>query len=345
LLITGLFALTGGCATSTPRAEVVYFPAPPSPPRVVHLKSFNSLHALVPVRAGFVDLVRGGLVSPRVASPMGIAYRAGHLYICDAEANALSDWDLQTGRARRRGTSGDVTLVSPVAVAVDPAGTAYVADTGRGEVVAFASSGGEPRRLKPPDRPAYKPVAVAVHGSTLYVADIASHRIDTFSTGDGKHLAALGKVGTGPGELYYPMGVAISAEGHLFVSDMMNARVQIFDAQHNPLSSFGQHGTRYGDLGKPKQLAVGPDGTIIIADAEFARVHLFNRQGQLLMLIGGPGYKAGGTPMPLGVAVAPELPETVASLVPDDFHADYFFFVTNTVGPNRISLFAVGSKP
>jgi sugar lactone lactonase YvrE len=187
-------------------------------------------------------------------------------------------------------------------------------------------------------------VAVAVHGSTLYVADIASHRLDMFSTGDGKHLGAIGKLGSGAGESYFPMGVAVNGEGQLFVSDMMNARVQIFDAERNLLSSFGQHGNRYGDLGKPKQLAVGPDGTIIIADAEFAHVHLFNRQGRLLMLVGGPGYKAGGTPMPLGVAVAPELPEAVAALVPDDFQADYFFFVTNTVGPNRISLFAVGSK-
>ena len=338
-----LLMLAAGCATHTPKAEHVYFPARPSPPRVVHLKSFNSLHDLVPVRVGFVDLIRGGAVSPHVGTPAGAAFRAGHLYICDTEVNALHDWDLTTGRARRFGTSGDTVLVKPVAVAIDDAGTAYIADTGRGEVVAFDSTGRSTRHFKAPDSNAYKPVAVAVHGSKLYVADITAHRIDLFSTADGRHLGAFGKVGSGPGEFYYPMGLAVSAKGYVFVSDMMNARVQVFDPQHNPTLSFGRPGNRYGDMGKPKHLGVGPDGTILIADAEFAHVHLFNARGQLLMLVGGPEDKPGGTPMPLGVAVAQTLPETITSMVPDDFRADYYFFVTNSVGTKRISLFAVGS--
>ena len=36
------------------------------------------------------------------------------------------------------------------------------------------------------------------------------------------------------GEFYYPMGVATNEHGDVLVSDMMNARVQVFDATHNP---------------------------------------------------------------------------------------------------------------
>ncbi len=341
--VTVLLTLAAGCTTPGPDAEPVYFPARPGNPRVVHLKSFNSLSDLVPTRRGLVDWIRGGLVSPHVGVPAGIAFQAGHLYICDTQANALHDWDLITGQARRLGRSGDIVLAKPVAVAVDEVGTVYVADTGRAEVVAFDSTGRSTFRIRPPDRQSYRPVAVAVHSSKIYVADIAAHKIDIFSTTDGRHLGALGEAGGEPGKFYFPMGVATNGTGHVFVSDMMNARVQVFNAGHNPLFSFGRPGDRYGDMGKPKHLTVGPDGTVFIADAEFARIHLFNAQGQLLMLVGSDDDKPGGTPMPFGVAVARTLPEAVASFVPDDFRADYFFFVTNVIGAKRISLFAVGS--
>ena len=234
-------------------------------------------------------------------------------------------------------------LAKPVAVAVDDAGTAYVADTGRSEVVVFDSAGASTRRVRPPDREHYRPVAVAVHGSTLYVADIAAHKIDMFSTADGRHLGAFGQVGGEPGELYFPAGVATNTNGDVFVSDMMNARVQVFDAAREPTLSFGRPGNRYGDMGKPKHLTVGPDGTVLIADAEFAHIHLFNSRGQLLMLVGSPQDKPGGTPMPLGIAAARTLPEAISSLVPEDFQVDYYFFVSNAIGAKRMSVFAVGS--
>ena len=51
----------------------------------------------------------------------------------------------------------------------------------------------------------------------------------------------------------------------------------------------------------------------------------------------------GGTPMPVGVAVAPTLPDALTSLVPEHFDAEYYLFVTNSVGSKRIALFAVGA--
>ena len=40
---------------------------------------------------------------------------------------------------------------------------------------------------------------------------------------------------------------------------------------------------------------------------------------------------------------ADSLPSPIAALAGEDFQVDYFFFVTNTIGAKRISLFAVGS--
>jgi hypothetical protein len=62
------------------------------------------------------------------------------------------------------------------------------------------------------------------------------------------------------------------------------------------------------------------------------------------MSLGEPQDQPGGTPLPVGVAIAPTLPDRLASLVPADFNARYFLFVSNSVGSRRISLFAIGER-
>ncbi len=339
-VLSGL--LLAGCASPTVPHRVAYFPPPPSAARVVHLKSFNRLSDLVAQPASFIERVRGGAISPQVVTPAGIAYTDDHLYVCDTTLNVVHDWNLSTGDAKRIGESSerDVSLKKPVDVAVDEAGIVYVADTSRGAVYAYDASGNTVARFRHSQSGEYKPVAVAVRGSALYVADIASHRVDVFSTPDAKHIASIGQVGSEPGAFYYPMGVATTPDGGLAVSDMMNARVQVVDASNEAVATMGQPGDRYGDMGKPKHLAVGFDGVIFIADPEFARIHLFDSQGRLLMLLGSTT----STPMPIGVAVAATLPDALTSLVPADFDAQYYLFATDAAAPHRISLFAVGAR-
>ena len=337
-----------GCSTARPKADPVYFPSDPAKARVLHVKSFNSLHDLVRVRVGFVDLVRGGAVNPYVESPAGVAYCDGKLYVCDTALGVVHVWDLNTGKARRFGGSGDVRLSTPMDVALDSRGAIYVADTGRSDVVAFAANGAVTRRFRPSGDAPWRPVAVAVDDATLYVADAVNHRVEFFAASDGSRAGSIGKTGRDAGEFYYPSGLAIGsvdagdAGGWLYVAEMMNGRVQVFDAERRPLRTIGQPGDRYGDLGKPKHVGIGPDGVVLIADAEFAHVHLFDRTGRLLMVVGGPEDQPGGTPLPIGVASASALPDSIANLVPDNFSAEWFFFVTNGIGAKRISLFAVG---
>ncbi len=327
-------------------AEPVYFPARPGVARVVHLTSVNGLRELSSWRPTLMEVVRGRASGATAGIPAGVAYREGHLLVCDTELNVVHDWDLSSGRSRQIGRAGEVELGKPVAVAVDDRGGVYVADALLGSVMAFDLVGRLVRRIRPADREDYKPVAVAVYGQRVYAADIAGHRVDVFSIDDGAHLGTLGEIGADRGQFYYPTGLATDASGRIYVSDMMNARVQVFDADHNLIITMGGPGDRHGDLGKPKHLAVGPDGTVFIADAAFAHVHAFNGEGQLLLLFGGPGDEAGATPLPFGVAVASSLPEVLSGLVPAGFDAQYFLFVTNTIGSRRISLYAVGrSRP
>lgn len=338
-----LLVLHAGCASPSISADLTYFPSAPAVPRVVHLKSFNRLHELVAHRVTFRESVRGTAISPRVGTPAGLAYTKNTLYICDTTSNVVHGWNLNSGIGHIIGADSENPLGEPVAVAIDEtSGHVFVADTGRSRVAQFDSVGRFVRGIKPPEREAYRPVSVAVADKQLLVADIAAHRIDVFDTNSGTWLSSFGGVGTGPGSFYFPMGVCALHDGHLAVSDMMNARVQLLDATFRPELSMGGPGNHLGDLGKPRHIAVGPDGVLFIADAEFMQVHLFAETGQLLMLIGGAGETPGATPLPVGVAVATDVPANIRQLVPDGFLAEYFLFVSNSIGARRLSLFAVG---
>ncbi len=343
LLVVLVSVGAGGCASSGVKIEPVYFPPPPALPHVVHLTSFNSLNGLVPARHSWVEFFRGAAPSPHVRTPGGLAFSDGCLYLCDTGFGVVHRWDLRTGKAKKFGVHGEPTLVKPVDVALDGAGNVYVADRGLAAVVAFSPDGAFLRRFKAADRKDYRPVAVAVCDSQLYVADIGAHRVDVFSTADGASLGSFGGTGKELGRFFYPMGLAVTGDGHICVADMMNSRVQVFDTEHNPVLSFGKPGNRYGDMGQPKRLAVGPDGVVFVADVDFAHIHMFDLQGRLLMLFGGTDESPGGTPLPVGITVTRSLPSGLAALVPADFHADYFLFVANSVGTKRISLYAVGT--
>jgi DNA-binding beta-propeller fold protein YncE len=43
---------------------------------------------------------------------------------------------------------------------------------------------------------------------------------------DGMFLTSFGRLGSGPGEFEYPMAVAVTADGTVFVTDFGNNRVQ-----------------------------------------------------------------------------------------------------------------------
>lgn len=340
--VAGSIAISGGCASGRIDSDPVYFPSSGATARVVHLKSFNRIDDVVAIEPTFVELIRGERFTSRVANAAGVAARGDDLYICDTEQAVVHVWSLATGLTHRLGQSVDVRLDTPVDVAVSASGDVYVADTGRGEVVAFGSEGASPSRIRPETTDRFQPVAVGVSGDRLFVADLETASIIAFDVATGAVSTTL-TLSDKAGDAVMPMGVAVGPTGEILVTDAMGGRVLVLSNTGELLRTISQRGDRLGDMGHPKHLDVGEDGTVFISDAEFARVHLYTQSGQLLMLIGGPDDLAGGTPMPLGVAVIGES-TALDQLVPDDFAADYFVVVTNSLGSKRVSLFAVGMR-
>jgi len=152
------------------------------------------------------------------------------------------------------------------------------------------------------------PVGLAIDNENrfLYVVDEQADQVLVY---DADSLKLLRKIGTAvppakkhtlttPGDFSAPTNVAVDHDGNVYVTDTLNDRVEIFDAEGNFISTFGKPGDGPGYFARPKGIAIDCDGHIWVADQMQDRVMVFNREGQLLTYIGdthanGPGqFKA-----------------------------------------------------
>jgi hypothetical protein len=105
-------------------------------------------------------------------------------------------------------------------------------------------------------------VLVAPNGD-VFVADghggSSNARIVKF-TGDGTFIKAWGQKGTAPGEFDTPHSLAMDSQGRLFVADLRNFRVQIFDQE-------GRFLTEWKQFGMPGGLYIDARDTLFVADS------------------------------------------------------------------------------
>jgi len=155
------------------------------------------------------------------------------------------------------------------------------------------------------------PVGLAIDSTNrfLYVVDTQQDQVIVY---DADTLKLLRRIGTGgknhflttPGDFGAPQGVAVDNDGNVYVTDTMNNRVEIFDADGNFVSEFGKNGDGPGYFARPKGIAVDSDGHIWVADQVQDRLQVFNKEGQLLTYIGsGHGELPGQFKTLVGVAI------------------------------------------
>jgi len=156
------------------------------------------------------------------------------------------------------------------------------------------------------------PVGLAIDTTNrfLYVVDTQQDQVIVY---DADSLKLLRRIGTGgknhflttPGDFGAPQCVAVDQDGNVYVTDTLNNRVEIFDADGNFVSLFGKHGDGPGYFARPKGIAVDSDGHIWVADEMQDRLEVFNREGQLLAYVGSGEHseQPGKFKTLLGVAI------------------------------------------
>jgi hypothetical protein len=281
--------------------------------------------------------------------PYGVAVdAAGSVYVADTFNDTIRKVSnigmviTLAGSAGQSGSSdgvgGAAQFSSPSGVALDPAGNIYVADFGNstirkvttnGVVTTLAGSAGQTGSADGMGGVARfnGPSGVAVDGAgNVYVADAYNSTIRVVtSAGMVTTLAGNpGQLGSADGtgsasQFYYPSGVAVDGEGHVYVADAYNNTIRkvtpggmVTTLAGTPGQAGNMDGTgAAARFNGPFGIAVDGAGNVYVADAYNSSIRMLTSDGVVTTLAGTPG-QAGSTDgtgsgaqfyFPYGVAV------------------------------------------
>jgi len=322
--------------------KYMFFPAPPDVPRVQFLRSLRGEEDFAVKQDALATFLVGEDKEKHkeINKAYGIAVRDGKIFVADTMDASIAVFDLADKSFNVFGKEGRGKLVKPINIRMDSSGRLYVTDTVRKQIVVFDADGNYLAEYGKGNK--FKPADVAIYGDELYILDIGAHNIKVYDLKTRELKRTLGKRGKGFGEFNYPTNMVIDDQGYIHVCDSMNIRVQKIDRNGKAVFLFGRPGRTPGHLTRPRGIAVDREGTIFVADAVLGVVQMFDKKGQALMHFGESGTGAGRLYLPAQVIVSYDSLEHFKQYIAPDFKAKYLIFVTNQLGPNKVSVFAYG---
>ncbi len=347
LFFLSFFVLSGCMPSATPQKKQppTFFPPAPSLPRYQFLRSFNGSADFAKKATGLAAFIgvrgRKGFVFKK---PYGVAMRNGILYVCDS-MNTVFTFDLAKQKfAPLAGAQGMGKLVEPLNIALDKEGNKYVVDPIRSQVLKYDKHDFFVKGYSNPDE--WKPVAVAVYGSNLFVVDGTHNkgRVQVFDIKTGSVIDSIGNSGEENTKLRIPVDIAFDQQGYMYVVDMGRFQVVKYDRDGHYRGSLGSAGSSFGHFGRPKGIAIDHDGRIYVADAAFNNIQVFASNGQVLTAFGSlPLDKPGSMNLPAGVAIDYDSVDYFKQYAAPGFKIQYLIIVANQFHPtSAINVYGFG---
>lgn len=151
---------------------------------------------------------------------------------------------------------------------------------------------------------------LAIIISSILVLCINNSQIQAVEAQIYEYVEELGGTapdpGEGDGEFNSPYGVAVDAEGNIYVAEYYNHRIQKFNQTGEFQAKWGFYGDTLGLFMYPYGIAVDPngEGNLYVTDSETSRYQEFNLSGEAIAQWGEDGTGDGQFAMTRGIAVA-----------------------------------------
>jgi len=252
-------------------------------------------------KASWMDRLAGGQSDAEKANdksfpfqligPYGIAFDSkGLVYVADQRVGAVFIFNLETRETQmiRNGFEAHFGWIN--GLAIDDDDRLFVSDGKTRHVLIFNPKHEVEAQIT---EGLVDPVGLAIDTTNrcLYVVDTQQDQVIVY---DADSLKLLRRIGTGgknhflttPGDFAAPQCVAVDKNGDVYVTDTLNNRVEIFDADGKFITEFGKAGDGPGYFARPKGIALDSDGHIWVADSMQDRLQVFNREGRLVTYIG-----------------------------------------------------------
>lgn len=165
-------------------------------------------------------------------------------------------------------------LREPRAVAVDGRGRLWVTDFGNSRVRVFDGAGGLLGGWGGRGSGTFglrEPSGVSIREGRVLLADTWNGRVSLFDLDGAWKGTATGFFGA--------RGVAIGADGRMWVADTGNHRVLVYRDLAAPPVAIGREGRGPLEFSSPVGLAVGPSGNVYVADGGNGRIQVLSSSG------------------------------------------------------------------
>jgi len=341
--VTTLINCSGKKIKIEPEDGYIFFPPLPNEPRYQYLTTFSDSGHIEKKKSKLFKFVAGAdLEKPKtINKPYGIAIFEGIIYVCDIRSNAVVTLDLKERKFGYMGDRGQGKLIRPVNVIVDRNDRLiFVTDMGRKQVLSYNLNGKFLKAFGKKDE--LSPSGMAMDEDNLFISDVKKNQIAVMNKKNGEILFWIGKSGHDDGELFHPSNICIH-DKRLYVSDMTNFRISIFDLKGKFLESFGKIGVRPGTFTRPKGIAVDNEGRIYVVDSSFENVQVFNDKYQLLLFMFNSGTEKHNINLPAVITIDYDNLEYFRKYISPDFRAEYLLFVTSNFGKNKVNVYAFGT--
>jgi DNA-binding beta-propeller fold protein YncE len=246
--------------------------------------------------------------------PLGVAIdSSGNIWVIDDENGVIEFSSTGTFLRDKLGTLG-----SPKGIAADSKGDVWVTDAGHDDAVEFSSTATEIGSFSSEgtgNGQLKAPFGVAIAGESAYVVDGGNNRVEQFTlkTAEGKttgtYAGQFGTSGTGNGDLKEPKGVVLDKEGHIWVADQGNKRLQEFSPRNEKgeYKYLTQVTTANSEpLGSTSGVALNSAGDVWVVDKSDDRVDEYSPTGEYLKGFGAKGTAEGDFDEPEGITIDSE---------------------------------------